>query len=449
MSSTKKYVIVGAGISGVSAAVLLAQREPDAEIEVWEASKQAGGLLAPVPFCEVECDRGSHRIHPKADPLLLSMTRQQKWLERPRRGMLILNQKHIAYPPNPVGFLRGLGTRTSLHMGIGFLRRPRTFRRFLSWEKARGDASAHDEGFKDFVIERVGVAAYEAFYRPYVEKVWGLDPADISRTVAKQRVSTSSPWETLLGAIRSGKGKQVRHFLYPTKGMADLIHALRDKAQQLDVQFRYTRKVDGSTAADIDASAILFSGHLSDISDLPALNHRGLYLLHLAFEEGATREVDTFYSPESKYWFGRVSQLEHFSPALKATGKHILCMEIPEGEWGKDVDFLARLGTIRQQLVDAGIVRADAPIIDAKQTFLPRVYPMYTRDWLKNWQDAMEKVRRLERVYPFGRQGLFLHCNIDHCVRMADVAVEHVSRGDSAENWLAETSQFLDLRVRD
>ena len=74
---------------------------------------------------------------------------------------------------------------------------------------------APDVGFEEFVLGRAGRAALDAFYAPYARKVWGLEPAQLSQTVARQRVSTQRPWESLLrGAPQT--------FHYPRTGMAGL-----------------------------------------------------------------------------------------------------------------------------------------------------------------------------------------------------------------------------------
>jgi hypothetical protein len=52
-------------------------------------------------------------------------------------------------------------------------------------------------------------------------------------------------------------------------------------------------------------------------------------------------------------------------------------------------------------------------------------------------------------VLPIGRQGLFLHCNIDHCIEVAHEAVRHLLEGGDARTWTARASRFLDVRVRD
>lgn len=445
----KRCIIVGAGVAGLSAAVLLARISRDLDVEVWEASEETGGLLAPVSFCGMDCDRGSHRIHTQADPLLLELTSREQWYTRTRRGVLVLQGRHLDYPLQLVPFLRGLGWNTVVQMGLGFLLRPQSFRQYLSWERDRANPEEDDEGFEQFVVRRAGWAAYQQFYRPYVEKVWGEDPSLISRTVAKQRISTSLPWQRLWASLSFRNNKTPETFLYPRWGMVGLIRCLKQMAEELGVSIHCGRKVDAVALPTLDATAIFFGGHLSDLVPTCSLTHRGLYLVYLAFPEGSVEHHDTFYVPESDYWFGRVSQIAQFSPEFVVAGKQVLCLEIPEGRWGTGMNFLENPDVLREQLCSAGILKHRVPILDAHQHFLPRVYPLYRRGWLSQWQQAMQTLQAWPHVYPIGRQGLYLHCNIDHCVQISHHAVQSFLQHECSTHWLTQTHRYLDLRVRD
>jgi UDP-galactopyranose mutase len=438
-------LVVGSGISGLSAAVLLSRAGHS--VHLWEQGQQSGGMLAPVVFEGVACDRGSHRVHPESHPLLRELTGAEEWLRRPRCGKLVLGGKAIAYPPRPVPFLRGLGVRTSLSMAWGFARRPGALRSFREWEADRSSVPVTDEGFEAFVVQRVGMSAYTKFYRPYVEKVWGMNPSEISRTVAKQRVSTSAPLKTFRRALTRSAAVD-RTFLYPRHGMVALVERLRGMALELGVQFQSGRRFDAETDAG-DYSSVLFSGHLDHLVPDAGLGHRGLYILHLAYPKGLVPDTDTWYTPELKFWFGRVSQPSKFSPSQQAGEQDILCVEIPEGRWGSKKDFLAELDTLTGQLWRAGILSEPVAPLASQQTWVPRVYPLYRRGWYNRWRVALERVAARGRVFPIGRQGLFLHCNMDHCVHISSEAVEHVLSGGSAAGWGRRCEQFLDLRVRD
>ncbi|MEW5853133.1 MAG: FAD-dependent oxidoreductase [Myxococcota bacterium] len=437
-------MVVGAGVAGLSAAVLLARR--GVEVEVWEAADAPGGLLAPVRFSGHDCDRGSHRVHPAAHPLLLELTRAAAWTERPREGRLVLGGRQIRYPIHPLGFLRGLGVGAAVDMGLGYLLRRAQRDRYRRWEQERGVAERSDRGFEAFVVERVGWGAYRRFYRPYAVKVWGEEPRFISQSVAKQRVSMSHPLRSVLSGRR--RASNAGTFLYPRTGMAELIRLLRAEAEALGVRMRFGRRFDVANAPP-DRRPIIFSGNLGDLVPDAGLEHRGLYLLHLSFPADAVSEVDTWYVPEGRYWFGRVSQPAQFSSGFAQADRTILCVEIPEGRWGARRNFLQDLDSVAEQLRHAGILRRDAGVIDASQTFVPGVYPLYVRGWYDRWQQALQRVSELGNVFPVGRQGLFLHCNMDHSVRIAADAVEHLVGGGSVEGWMAQCSRYLDFQVRD
>ena len=442
--SEHRILVVGAGITGLAAAWQLQQA--GLSVEVHEATAEPGGLLEPIRFRGIPCDRGSHRIHPTAHPLLQTITADAGWRERPRKGRLVLGGRQMAYPLQVGDFLRGLGPKTATHMGLNFLTRPGARIGFKRWEQDRKEAS-DDIGFQSFVTQRVGHRAYSQFYAPYVEKVCGLSPDEISQTVAKARISTASPLTTLKKALRPSEPAD-ETFLYPAGGMTALIDHLLTGLALEDVPIQFDSPIGPEEIAQWDGP-VFYSGHLSDLVADPTLQHRGLYIIHIALPKNTVGTTDTFYLPEADFWFGRVSQPERFSTDLHDNDTDILCIEIAEGRWGTEENFLNHLDTIQSQLVAAGIIRMDTPILEAMQTFLPRVYPMYRRGWLHNWSAAMRSVADMGNVYPIGRQGLFLHCNIDQCVHIADEAVQHRLSNGTATEWVNSVERFLELRVRD
>lgn len=438
-----RVLVVGAGITGLSAAWMLCRA--GFEVTVREGGPEPGGLLAPIDFRGIPCDRGSHRIHPAAHPLLLELTQSADWHQRPRRGKLVLSGRHMAYPLQIGDFLRGLGPKTAAHMAANFLVRPGARRGLKQWEADRADVE-EDIGFEAFVTARVGRRAYQQFYAPYVEKVWGMHPSEISQTVAKARVSTASPISTLKKALQPGDGTDAS-FFYPSGGMAELVDFFTTGLLTAGVDIEYDSPVEAGDLAQWDGP-VLYSGHLSHIAPGHGLEHRGLFILHIALPKGSVGDTDTFYLPEARFDFGRVSQPAQFSGELSDPEFDILCAEIPQGRHSIDTDFTMDRERIQSQLVAAGIIGPHVPLHDVVQTFCPRVYPIYARGWLRRWRAALQAATQAG-VLPIGRQGLFLHCNIDQCVHIADEAVRHLVSGRTASEWAHVAERFLALRVRD
>ncbi len=436
MDSRECVRVVGGGLTGLSAAVLLAQRGK--RVTLWEPRPVLGGLLAPAEFHGLRLDLGSHRVHPQARAALAAMVPDVEWDEQPRRGVLVLGDRQVAYPLRLGAFLRGLGWRRAARLGAAWVGRPGAWSRFKDWEEHRAGVGAPDVGFEDFVLGRAGRAALEAFYAPYARKVWGLEPAQLSQTVARQRVSTQRPWDSLLrGAPQT--------FHYPRTGMAGLLDGLRARALALGV----TPERRSFSARDVDGVTTVFTGHLGALAQEPALCHRGLYLLHLWVDVKDPVATDTWYVPDGQYLFGRVSQVSRFSSSHSLARGQVFCVEIPQGAWGTQQDFLARLPQVVDQLRRANILGAQDTVRDAHQTLVPDVYPLYTRGWRHAWRRAVERVGGMGPVFPVGRQGLFLHCNMDHCVEMAHAVVDHVLANSSTAAWGQQARAYLELRVRD
>lgn len=433
-----KNIVIGAGISGLSAALFLAQRQQS--VELWESASAPGGLLRPVYFRGVPCDLGSHRVLPEAKRAFSSLPGVE-WRERPRRGALILRQRHIEYPPSLGGFLWGLGASQSLDFGLSLIGQRAS--RWSSWERDRADLFRGDVGFARFVTERAGRAAYEAFYRPYAEKLFGGSAQNLSQSIAKKRVSTEAPLRALLRSFV----EPPQRFFYPSQGMGALIEALKQKLSSYQVQLQYGKTL---TPGDLPPNqTIFYSGYPDALIPETKLTYRGLYLLYLAFPVSSVGEIDTYYTPERRYWFGRVSEPQNFSEQKRRAGESTLCVEIPQGDFGTGEDFLSQLDRIVSQLRDAKIIPKNLSPKDAKQLYLPRVYPLYQRGWLSEWLDTMRKLSQAGNLFPIGRQGLFLHCNIDHCVQISADAVDHMLNQKSAAQWIEHAVKYLEVRVRD
>jgi NAD(P)-binding Rossmann-like domain len=452
-----EHLVVGAGLSGLYAALLLARAGK--RVRVIERAARTGGLAGAEHFRGIPCDLGSHRLHPEAlaRPLFREIHARTPFLRRPRRGVLLFGGARVPYPPTAISMASALGIRATLGIGAGFLASARRRRAFACWERDRA-SSGEDLGFERFVRERVGERAYRAFYRPYAEKVWGLHPGDLSQSVAKRRVSTTRPWalvESAAGRAAAwieGLGdrgaREAPGFVFPARGTSSIIAWLEEELGRLGVPIEPNRPfVHADMAGD---RPILFAGDLRDLVETP-LEHRGLYLVYLALPVERAGTAETYYAPDRRFWFGRVSELQNYSPDLRRPGETILCVEIPEGAWGRGVDFTAgeRLEALCDQLAEAGIVGAGARPLEVRQRFVPGVYPLYRRGWIADWRAAMGGVAAMDHVFPIGRQALFLHVNLDHCADIAEDAVAHLLGGRSPGAWIEKAAGYLEVRVRD
>lgn len=428
--------VVGAGASGLSAAILLARR--GIEVELITRDGALGGLAGARTFRGVACDLGSHRLHADAlrVPLLRELARSVRLIERPRRGVLVLGDARVPYPLHAGSMLRALGPVAAFGMAAGYARARVT--RAASFEEAR--RTELDVGYADFVRARVGEAAYARFYAPYAEKVWGVDPATLSQSVAKLRLSSSSPAEALRAPRRT--------YLYPAEGFAAITAWLAQAAREAGVWIREGVAFDPALHVG-DVDAVLHAGALRDVART-TLAHRGVYLVYLALRGAPQHPAETWYVPDARYWFGRVAVLNHYAPRRIPAGETVLCVEVPEGRWGEREDFTspARVEALLAQLRAAGVVSRAQRLVAAEASFVRDVYPLYLRGWREELDRALGSLPA-PTVFPFGRQGLFLHCNTDHCVEIAHALDAHLSAGGDQAAWIARAEAFRALQVRD
>jgi hypothetical protein len=444
MPSSPQHLVVGAGVAGLYAALLLARRGRN--VRVIERDARSGGLGGAQEFRGLACDLGSHRLHPSAlakEPFR-ELHQHEPLLCRPRRGVLLLRGHWVAYPPSALALLRALGAGVALASSFDRVRSA------LEGALRRDRSTEDDEGFESFVVKRVGEAAYRAFYEPYATKVWGIPPAELSQSVAKMRVSTTAPWTLVRKLLRPSQGAardDGSFFVYPRAGVASIAGHLARELGRLGVSVECGVPWTPEAA---DGAPVLYSGDLADVVET-GLRHRGLYLVYLALPLARASEAETYYAPESRYWFGRVSELQNYSPELRKHGETVLCVEIPEGAHGPGLELGSgwRLASLLDQLSDAGIIPAGTRPIEVRQRFLPRVYPLYRRGWRAEWEATMGRLAGLGRVLPFGRQGLFLHCNLDHATDTARALVTHLDEGRPDRAWFQQIRGYLDVRVRD
>lgn len=440
----RKAIVVGSGAAGLTAGWRLAQA--GWQVEVLGPEAQVGGLLAPQQLAGWPCDLGAHRLHAPAlqVPAVAELARRIPLERRRRQGQVLVGGKAFNYPLHLTDLAQGLGLRGGGEL-LGSLVQARI--RGRHWERQRAPDLQGDVGFDEFVRSRSGEAAYQAFYRPYAEKVWGLDPAELSQSCAKQRVASAAPWQLLWGPKRG-------EFLHPHGGFGAWMGGLAQLATESGAAVCLGQPQLGvDDLGRLNADAIVHTGHLSaaltpEQQRAAQLEHRGLFLLWLVIPDGQPGPVDTWYTPEAQFWFGRVSEVAKFLGQGQKRGR-VLCVEIPQGRHSAGRDFTMNVGELRRQLAEAKILSRDAAVSEVMQRFLPAVYPLFRRGWLPRWRLGLRQACASGRLWPAGRQGLWLHCNLDHAMASAEDAVRQVLSGIASTQWPELAERWSEVRVRD
>jgi len=473
-----KFIIIGAGLSGLSSAFELCKKYPN-QVLILEKDRQVGGLAKTIQKNDCRYDLGSHRIHynprEKAFNLIKELC-EGLILKKVRRGKLRLKNSYINYPISSFQMFRGIGLFESAMCAVSLVRY-RVLNKIIN-----GHKKDEEYNYETYLIQRAGYRAYKLFYEPYARKVWGCNPSIISTTAVKKRVSMSSPTMFINNIINSYKGDHSEQFYYYIKGgIGILAQRLRDRVSKMgceiikgvtdftfsnDQQKKNLTFIVSGDKYQVTYQKIISTIPINEIVEKvnpPAnvkeacskITWRTLRLIYLHIRGKPKMEGETFYFPEAKYIFGRVSIPKRYDSSMQPNCDFtsFIC-EVPCNE--RDGVFNTRdkelFDACYEGLKQAGIIFGNQENI-YKRNFIvnvPNVYPVY----IFGWESIMKILTNYisskhPSIYISGKLGFFLHCNLDHAIEIGLLAAESVMKGQTSREWNNRLDEFHSMKLRD
>lgn len=199
----KKIAIIGAGITGLTAAFELKQR--GFECTVFEATDRAGGCIKTIKSNGYMVESGPNSIldtHPDIGTLIqrLELNNQKlPTLPAAKKRFIVRNGKPIALPSSPPAFLASKAF--SLRAKLRLMKEP-----FIS------SLSNEQESLADFVVRRLGQEFLDYAINPFVSGIYAGDPAKLSTCVAFPKLyELEQKYGSLIkGAIKGAKERKKR-----------------------------------------------------------------------------------------------------------------------------------------------------------------------------------------------------------------------------------------------
>jgi protoporphyrinogen oxidase len=471
----KRIVILGGGVTGLTAAAELSKAR-DADVVVVENEAATGGLATTLTRDGFTFDTGSHRLHDDCDAEAMALIKElcgNDLLRRERRGLIHLHGRALPYPPSAFDVVFGFGAGDAL----------RFIADFTSARLRRHAPLDGTESFESFIVGKVGQSLYERFYKPYAVKLYGICPRSISVDAAVTRVRKFT-LVAIYNELKTKLRSRPAEYLYPARGIGQLAHALQTRFEhnggrlvfisqidrlQIDSGGRITHvhvtTHDGrhlSLPADVVISTIPLDT-LHHLVVLPSengspptfdLQWRSLRLLYMATRDRIPSNHETFYFPDPEIVFGRVSELNKYSPFLnQGPGPAALAIEIPcsyaDETWNcPDEQLGDRCIRTLQQVGILRVPASDTTTLFSKK--LRTVYPVCDLGWRERFGRIYRRLNGVDNLYLVGRTALFLHCNIDHCMAMALAVSRYVVDGHIAKDeWDRVQQPFVNYRVRE
>jgi len=475
-----KYIVVlGAGVCGLTAARELARAGK--RVLVLEKESEVGGLCRTITVNGCRVDLGSHRFHTDAyegnaravleslDPKMLK--------SRPRRGLIRFNRSYVPYPPHVYDLLRTFTLRQLAACGRGWFR-----------QRFRPEPVPGEPNFESHIVGKIGREAYELFYRDAAQKHWLLPPRELSVDEVKKRVETTEPMKVLGDALRAMVGlrkPKKMTFLYPPGGIGEIPRALasdlergggrviltsRPIAIHCDMAGRVSgiEYKEGGDVSKIPAEAVFSTIPLTELADLlpgekpqsmtealKQFSWRALRLLYCRVPEITWTEAETFYFPEMKFPFGRISRPRLFDVQMGGKGPgELICVELA---CSKDDEIYAAgegglISRLLSPLREAELLPPDRQPYPEK-LFTERLdcaYAVLHLGWRRSFRLVYDWLTEKSNIYPLGRQGLYLHNNIDQTMDLGYRCAHHyLDHGPGhRQSWDRDIEQWSNLKIK-
>jgi protoporphyrinogen oxidase len=448
--------VLGAGPAGLTAAhVIGARGRPGV---VFEADSQVGGIAKTVQHDGFRFDLGGHRFFTKV-PWVQEMwekTLGDEFLVRPRLSRIYYRGGYFAYPLRAEDVVRRLGV-------------VETARCLCSYVAAKMRRAEPPQTFEDWVTHRFGRRLYDAFFRDYTEKVWGIPGSEIQAEWAAQRIRNLSVWTALtsaLGVRRRHVTSLIEEFHYPRLGPGQMWETLAAGvvANGLPVRLghRVTRilhdesgpkavevqGLDGATeitAVDAVLSSIPLSELVLSLDPLPPddvvaaarrLRYRDLLVVGLITTDPEPFPDNWIYLHDPGTRAGRVQNFGAWSPGMTRPGYTCLgaeyfCFQGDE-TWSLPDHALVELA--KRELAKIGLIDP-AHVVDGVAIRVPRAYPMYD----KGYDTVVATLRRYLEAIPnlqtVGRNGMHRYNNQDHSMWTAVLGALNLIDGASHDVW--------------
>ncbi len=459
MSDPQKAVIIGAGPAGLTAAYELTRH--NIPVTVLERDNIVGGLARTERYKGYGYDIGGHRFYTKMEPVnrLWHEMLGPEFIRVPRLSRIHYAGKFLHYPLRLGNVLQTLGLNESSWM-------------FLSFLHAQVQPNHPEESFEAYVTNRFGKRLYNAFFKSYTEKVWGIPCTEIRAEWAAQRIRGLSFTSVVRNALFKG-GNEIKslieEFEYPVQGPGMMWNAFKHcvEAQGGDIWLdapvvrvtRDGRRVTGVvvhhegmdltvTGTDyISTMALRDLMRAFDPPPPPEVLHAAEQLKYRDFLTVVliVKQPDLFpdnwiyiHTPEVKV--GRIQNFKNWSRAmLPDQSTSSLGMEyfVSEGDelWNmRDEDLVEQA---KRELEVIGIARA-SDVIDGTVKRMEKAYPVYDSGYRDYHQVVREYIESLENLQTIGRNGMHKYNNQDHSMMTGLLAARNIL-GESNDLWAVNT----------
>jgi len=403
----ERVAILGAGISGLSSAVLL--KEKGYDVRLFEATDQVGGLARSFDWHGFHCDIAPHRLFTRdkeAKERLLELVPMHR---HQRRSRIFIAGKIVRDPVNPLELMLRLSPRISSRLVWGYLFKPKL----------------PEDSFESLALNKFGRGLYEFFFKPYTTKMFGVTPAEISVSWGRQKLRVSG----LRDVIRRDTKIFFREFHYPKQGgYGAICHALADRVAESTL---LSSKVVALETDEHRIRAVRYETNGQEqrfecdrlVSTLPAtvlgrmlghhfaLRFQSVVLVYLLVDKPQVMPYHWIYFGDSDVVINRMSEFKNFAHEGAPEDRTALVAEVTIASDDPLDDVLSALERYnllrREDVLDSMLLQ---------ERF---AYPVYDRDYEQAMAESQEVFGRFDNLHLVGRNAEFRHIEVDEAFASA------------------------------
>ncbi|HTU91541.1 MAG TPA: FAD-dependent oxidoreductase [Gemmataceae bacterium] len=454
-----RVAVIGAGAAGMTAAYQLSKG--GAEVDVYEASDEVGGLARTIERWSQKVDLGPHRFFsndPRVNRLWLEVVgRDYRMIDRLTR--IYYRRRFFDYPLRASNALWNMGLYAAARCLGSYFK-----------EKIRPSYRPEDnETFESWVVSRFGRRLFQMFFQSYSEKLWGIPCDKLDADFAAQRIKKFSLGEAVKNALGLGKGRHktlVDQFAYPLGGTGVVYERMADQVRKNGGRIHLNCPVRRVLHNDCRVHGLEFTEGTWEpfdhvISTMPLtlmvkgmdglpphiesaidqLRFRNTLLVYLHVDGADLFPDQWLYIHAPDLLMGRVTNFRNWVPELYGTAQTtILALEY----WANDDDALWRendaglIARAEREIRSTGLI-GNAAVLDGDVFRIRRCYPVYARGYRELLRPVIAYLDSFAGLTVIGRYGAFKYNNQDHSILMGILAAENIRESCQHDLWAINT----------
>lgn len=422
-----RTVILGAGISGLSAAYALQQISPGS-YSLYEQAPAVGGLCRTQKIDGYQFDAVSHVLHFRSEETksLVQNIVGEELVRQERSAWIYFQRSYVPYPFQT--HLNALPSGAKIDCLSGYLK---------TWAK-RTFGSAHEPAnFDEWVEQNFGGGIARQFMRPYNRKLWGVEPTRLSLDWIKPFVPQTQLRQVISNVLSSRNHHEVGYnpwFFYPARGgiqtVCEAFHSrltdvyLNQEAAEIDLDNRAVLFHSGGRVSyDRLISTIPLPSLVQRAKGIPepvkqevsGLRWTSLLNLTYCLRRPLPRPFHWVYFPEDEFPFFRLVFPSNISAGLAPPGTGLIAAEISNPKPGEEEGLEQQ---VRSCLLKLGWIEKPADIVRVARNFFPYAYPVHDLE-------RRDRVRRLlhylqtRGIWSIGRFGAWHYSSMDDAITEA------------------------------